>query len=298
MSKSRQHVPAKHLHRELLPDQSLALLQMLRLLTPDGRLNADSRRKLKQINHFANLLRPGLEALFADGGEPLLVDAGAGNAYLGFVLYELFFGSHGAGQVVGIELRGELVEQARERAAALGYERLSFVHGAVDPVGAELPARVDAVVALHACDTATDDALLLALRTRAPFVAVVPCCQTEVYGLLQGSAGRHVLGPLWRHGMHRREFGAHLTNVIRAHVLEMHGYQVTVTELVGWEHSLKNELILARRHQRADGQARRRLEALLASLPPLSMKLLNEAGPAALDAIAAAAPQPHSQTDG
>ena len=87
------------------------------------------------------------------------------------------------------------------------------------------------------------------------------------------------VGALWRHPIHRREFGANLTNVIRALVLESHGYQVTVTELIGWEHSLKNELILARKIQRGSGLARRQLNALLASLPPLAMHLLAEAGP-------------------
>jgi hypothetical protein len=94
------------------------------------------------------------------------------------------------------------------------------------------------------------------------------------------------LSPMWRAGMHRREFGAHLTNVIRALVLESHGYRVRVTELVGWEHSLKNELIVAVRHQRGNSLARRQLATLLAALPPLPMWLLQQTG---LDAASIAA---------
>ena len=89
-----------------------------------------------------------------------------------------------------------------------------------------------------------------------------------------GHATRGALAPLWRHGWHRREFAAHLTNVIRTLILESHGYKVRVTELAGWEHSLKNELIVATRHQRSNGLARRQLLTLLDALPPLPMMLL------------------------
>lgn len=291
---SRKTVPAKHVHRELLPEQSAALLQSLHLLTRDGQLNADARRKLKQINHLAQLLQPDLERLFADDKDPLLVDAGAGNGYLGFVLYELWCKRVAQGHVLGLEVRPDLVARARERAKTLGYTRMVYAERPVaelipvaDPgvAGQERPAvwegrPVDAVVALHACDTATDDAIELGIRAGAPLIAVVPCCQAEVARLLSGGTAMHGgVGALWRHPIHRRDFGANLTNVIRALVLEAHGYQVTVTELTGWEHSLKNELILARKIQRGSGLARRQLGALLDSLPPLPMRLLERLGP-------------------
>ncbi len=150
--------------------------------------------------------------------------------------------------------------------------------GAGEARFAEDPVR--AVLALHACDRATDEAIVLGIRQQAEVIAVVPCCQAEVASLLQSAPARGGLTSLWRHGIHRREVGAHLTNVIRALVLEAHGYKVRVTELVGWEHSLKNELILGVRHQRSNGAARRQLEALLAELPPLPMWLLEQVGPA------------------
>ena len=288
--KSRQTTPAARVHRELLPDQSTALLQQLHLLTRDGQLNADARRKLKQINHLANLLTPDLARLFADDRDPLIVDAGAGNGYLGFVLYELWCQLTGRGTVLNLEVRPDLVARARERAAELGYARMVYAQKAVaelvpagdldrPPVWADRP--VDAVVALHACDTATDDAIELGIRAGAPVIAVVPCCQAEIARLLAGTAVRAPAGALWRHPIHRREFGANLTNVIRAHVLEAFGYQVTVTELTGWEHSLKNELILARKVQRHNGLALRQLQQLLAGLPYLPMGLLQRLLPEA-----------------
>jgi hypothetical protein len=165
--------------------------------------------------------------------------------------------------VVAVESRPELSRAAAERARRLGYERLDFVTGAIEQVGAAVPARVNLVTALHACDTATDNALLLAIERNADHIAVVPCCQAEVARQLKDShAGE--LSTLYEHPIHRREFAAHLTNVVRALALEAHGYSVTVTELCGWEHSLKNELILARKVRGASPSARAKLDKLLA----------------------------------
>lgn len=269
----RQHVPARHVRRELLPAQSPALLQELHLLTRTGDLNADARRKLKQINHLCTLLAPLLESAFASPS-PVVVDAGAGNAYLGFVLYELWFRERG--ELVSVEVRPDLVQRGRERAERLGFARMQFAQQAVEDFQ---PPQVDVVVALHACDTATDDALALAIRRGAPSVAVVPCCQAELARQLSGAtAVRTPTGPLWRHPIHRREFGAQLTNVIRALVLEAHGYEVTVTELVGWEHSLKNELILGRKRQQRNPLAAEQLRRLLAEVPPVQQALLAAVG--------------------
>jgi hypothetical protein len=124
------------------------------------------------------------------------------------------------------------------------------------------------VAALHACDTATDDAIALAIRHNADYIAVVPCCQAEVARQLKipeaADPDNAPLHALFRHALHRREFGSHLTNVVRGLALQAHGYQVTVTELVGWEHSAKNELILARRVGRHDERAARELAEVCA----------------------------------
>jgi hypothetical protein len=262
----RRQVKRGEVVKELLPGQSPALLKELHLLTRDGDLNADSLRKLKQVNHLVRLLAPAVEDVLARFGDPVLVDCGAGKGYLGFVLYELFVGPAGKGTVWGIESRPELARGAEERARRLGYGRMRFL---ADPVeGALIPPRVNLVTALHACDTATDDALALAIRHQAEHVAVVPCCQAEVARQLRAAppaSARDVLAELHRHPWHQREFGSHLTNVVRALALEAAGYAVTVTELAGWEHSLKNELILGRKVRRGSGAARSRLEALLAA---------------------------------
>ena len=261
---SRRQVLGKAVRRELLPNQSPALLRELHLLTRDGNLNADALRKLKQVNHLVGLLQPALEDLFERFADPVIVDAGSGNAYLGFVLYELFFKDAGKGTLHCIESRPELSERARERAKKLGFDRIVFHTATLDK--APWPERVHLLVALHACDTATDDALLAALRGNCDHVAVVPCCQAEVAQQLKEHKAE-VTGPLatlFDHPMHRREFGSHLTNVIRALSLEAQGYAVTVTELTGWEHLLKNELILGKKVRAQSQDAKAKLDALLA----------------------------------
>jgi hypothetical protein len=261
--------------RELAPGQSPELLQALHILTRDGHLNADSLRKLKQVNHLARLLAPALDDVLSRFGDPVVVDCGAGKSYLGFVLYELFLGPAGKGTLHAIEARGELVEKARALAATLGFTRMRFEQAGID--AAAPPARVHLVTALHACDTATDDALALAIRHGADHVAVVPCCQAEVAGqLARAEAPAPLLAALFEHAWHRREFGSHLTNVVRALALEASGYSVTVTELAGWEHSLKNELILGKKVRAGDARARERLLALCgaAGVRPKLVRLL------------------------
>ena len=238
---------------ELWPGQSIALLKALHILTRDGAMNADSRRKLKQVLHLAQLIKPALDWAFAQEGQPVLADLGAGKSYLGFVLYDLFFAKQGKGLVYGVEARGDLVATARRIAAESSFERMHFLESTIS--AAQLPdMRADVVTALHACDAATDEAILFALRHDARFVALVPCCQAEVSAALESASGP--LRQLWRHPIQRREFGAHLTNVLRGLFLEAHGYKVRVTELTGLEHSLKNEFIFAERHQRANPQAK------------------------------------------
>lgn len=255
---------------DIRPGQSVELLKELHILTRDGRMNQDSRRKLKQVYHLYQFIEKLLLELPAAPGGPTLADHGAGKSYLGFILYDLFFKGRADGHIYGIETRGELVEKSRELAARLGFGRMTFLHlSAADAADANvLPERIDVVTALHACDTATDDAIAFGVRKQARFMVLVPCCQAEVASCLRQnkalSLARTPLAELWRHPLHTRELGSQLTNVLRCLYLEAMGYQVTVTELVGWEHSLKNELILARRTGQRKRSAAERLRAILA----------------------------------
>ena len=258
---------------ELRPGQSIELLKELHILTRDGKLNQDSRRKLKQVYHLYQFIEKLLleltdKAAGSEGGITL-ADHGAGKSYLGFIIHDLFFKARQTGHIYGIETRPELVQKSRELAARLGFERMSFLNLSVAASARsdELPERVDVVTALHACDTATDDAIAFGLQKHAQFMALVPCCQAEVARCLNEhkalSLSSTPLAELWRHPLHTRELGSQITNVLRCLYLEASGYQVTVTELVGWEHSMKNELIIARYNGQKKRSAAERLRAIL-----------------------------------
>ncbi|MFS2162776.1 class I SAM-dependent methyltransferase [Variovorax sp. Varisp62] len=255
----------------LRPGQSIELLKELHILTREGRLNQDSRRKLKQVYHLFQFIEQLLRELPEEGAGATLADHGAGKSYLGFIIYDLFFRPRqGSGHVYGIETRGELVERSRALAQRLGFERMSFLNLTVaeSAQASELPAQIDVVTALHACDTATDDAIAFGLAKKARCMVLVPCCQAEVAACLRETKAlalsRTPLAELWRHPLHTREIGSQLTNVLRCLYLEANGYSVTVTELVGWEHSMKNELILARYTGQRKASAATRLRELLA----------------------------------
>ena len=254
---------------EVRPGQSVELLKQLHILTRDGKLNQDSRRKLKQVYHLFQFIEKLLLDVPDTPQGPTLADHGAGKSYLGFIIYDLFFKALGKGTIYGIETRSELVESSRLLAERLGFDRMRFLNVSVaeSTQSAELPEQIDVVTALHACDTATDDAIAFGLQKKARYMVLVPCCQAELARALNQNKAlnlqRTPLAELWRHPLHTREMGSQLTNVLRCLYLESQGYSVTVTELVGWEHSMKNELILAKYTGQKKRSARERLEALL-----------------------------------
>ena len=244
--------------QEIRPGQSLELLKELHILTREGKLNQDSRRKLKQVYHLYGFIEKLLLELPSSSAGLTLADHGAGKSYLGFIIYDLFFNAANTarlGHIYGIETRSELVQKSRELAARLGFKGMSFLNLSVaeSAQSEDLPPQIDIVTALHACDTATDDAIAFGLQKRAKYMVLVPCCQAEVAAHLRNNRANKALAgsktplaELWRHPLHTRELGSQITNVLRCLYLEASGYQVTVTELVGWEHSMKNELILAK----------------------------------------------------
>lgn len=256
----------------LRPGQSIELLKELHILTRDGKLNQDSRRKLKQVFHLCQFIEPLLEEVLSQQDTLTLADHGAGKSYLGFILDDLFLKTRPGTHLYGIETRDELVTKSRDLAARLGFSNMSFLSATVaESITTEaLPERVDIVTALHACNTATDDAIRFALAKQARHIVLVPCCQAEVAAVLRKhkneSFGITPLSEIWRHPIHTREFGSHLTNVLRCLQLESNGYQVTVTELVGWEHSMKNELIIATQTDTPRRNARARLQQMLQEL--------------------------------
>lgn len=257
---------------EIKPQQSIELLKELHILTRDGKINQDTRRKLKQVYHLYQFIEPLMADVLEKKGSLSLADHGAGKSYLGFILYDLFLKDKADATVYGVETRQDLVDKSVELAARLGFKGMEFLNLTVEQsiTSDALPPQVDIITALHACNTATDDAIRFALAKDAQYIVLVPCCQAEVASVLRqkknATFGMTPLSELWRHPIHTREFGSQLTNVLRCLQLEARGYQVTVTELVGWEHSMKNELIIAKKIGKGKKAARERQESILREL--------------------------------
>lgn len=258
---------------EIDPRQSILLLKELHILTADGKMNQDSRRKLKQVYHLYQFIDPLLNEIISKQDSLTLVDHGSGKSYLGFILYDLFFKSLTKHyHLYSIDTRLDLINKADSLAKKLSFKHMSFlnltIYEAITTTA--IPAKIDVVTALHACDTATDDAIQFALNKQAKLIVLVPCCQAQIAKLLKQNKATNLqndaIWQLWKRPIHTREFGSHVTNVLRILQLESHGYEVTTTELVGWEHSMKNELIIAKYTGRSGARAMEQLRQLLAIL--------------------------------
>ncbi len=223
----------------LLPEGvPVPFLVELGVMTADGKVRAQRYDKFRQVNRFLELVEDVLPAL--PEGALRVVDFGSGKSYLTFALHHLLTAVHGRdAQIVGLDLKNDVVEHCEALARRLGADGLRFEVG--DIAGYSELAGVDLVVSLHACDTATDDALDRAVRAGAPVILAVPCCQHELLPQLANAS----LGPLLRHGLLRERFAADVTDAARAQLLGAAGYDVQVVEFIELEHTPKNVLLRA-----------------------------------------------------
>ena len=227
-------------------------------------------RKWKQINKFVEVMSHALESAGIGATAPLnIVDFGAGKGYLTFALHDWLrrqaAGAPRALDVVGVELRPDLVRLCNDAIAKCGLEGLRFEAG---DVSSFVPARLDVMIALHACDTATDHALHTGIRAGASIIMCSPCCHKQIRPQMQMPP---LLKPMLQHGIHLGQQAEMVTDGLRALLLEAHGYDAQVFEFVALEHTSKNKMILAvRRQGRQDTpQAIKRREDALAQIAEL-----------------------------
>jgi SAM-dependent methyltransferase len=219
-------------------------LHEMGVMTPQGQVHRQMMAKFRQINRFLELVRDALRELPAD--RPLrVIDFGCGKSYLTFALHHLLTHiEHRPARITGLDLKPDVIAHCQGVAQRLQCAGLDFQVGSIAHFTATEP--IDLVVSLHACDTATDDALVQALRWEARVILAVPCCQHELAPQLANPA----LDPLLRHGLARERLAALVTDALRALVLERQGYATQMVEFIDLEHTAKNVLLRGVRRPR------------------------------------------------
>lgn len=218
----------------------IPFLTHLGVMNSEGKVYAAKKDKFRQINRFLEMIEDILPRL--DSSQMLqIVDFGCGKAYLTFALYHFLTQvKQYRVRMTGLDLKSDVIRFCQELAQTLGYEKdLHFIHGDINAFDAA--PRVDLVVSLHACDTATDAALEKAIRWQAKVILCVPCCQHE----LMKQVEQESLSPLLRHGILKERFAALATDAARVQLLDVLGYQTQIMEFIDLEHTPKNLLIRA-----------------------------------------------------
>ncbi|ODT74757.1 MAG: hypothetical protein ABS76_36130 [Pelagibacterium sp. SCN 64-44] len=225
-------------------------LHALGITGKDGAVRNDAQDKFRQINKMVEIFAPLIQGLKAK--TPRIVDMGAGKGYLDFALYDYLSGKGAQAEIIGVELRDKLVADGNEIAKASGFSGLRFEAGSIldyDAGGA------NAVIALHACDTATDDAIYQGIKAGAELIAVAPCCHKQIRRQMEAGSADERLDFLLRHGTFREKQAEMVTDGLRALLLEASGYRTKVFEFVSDAHTPKNNLIVAQKGGAGSRQA-------------------------------------------
>ncbi len=234
------------------------LLKAIGIMSPDGKIRNNMIRKYDQIDHFIELVRPMLEE--DDSDTITVLDCGCGKSYLGFVLnYFIRDVLHRRCRITGVDIAPGVIDASRKTAEQLGYANMEFVCADLREYRANHPSMV---ISLHACDTATDMAMGLAVRSGAKNIACVPCCHHELLDQLRFPG----LEPITRHGVFAARFNDLFTDGLRVLKLESVGYKTSVVEYISPLDTPKNLLILARRISDGNPDAKREYDGLLRSL--------------------------------
>jgi len=226
--------------KDRLIDCNSPFLKALGVTGENGQVLPSMSNKWKQINVFLERFRGALDASRIPSDRPVqVVDFGAGKGYLTFAIYEYLRTTLGRETVVtGVELRDDLVRFCNTVAKSRGMAGLSFTVGNLDSY---VPGSIQVLIALHACDTATDQAIALGVRAGAEIIMCAPCCHKELRPQMVSPS---VLSPFLRHGIHMGQEAEMVTDSLRALWLEASGYESQVFEFVSLEHTSKNKMIL------------------------------------------------------
>ena len=273
---TRTDAPRGHDRRKrylLEEGRPVPFLVELGVMTAEGTVRRSRYGKFRQVNRFLELVDDVVPSLPSEG-TLRVVDFGCGKSYLTFAIHYLLTELRGRQvEIVGLDLKDDVIEACSSLAVRSGAQGLRFEQGEIGSFDAG--EKVDLVVSLHACDTATDEAIAQAIRWHADVILAVPCCQKEAYRQIES----HLLAPLLRHGLAKERLAALVTDTLRAQLLELQGYRTQLVEFVPLEHTAKNVLIRAVKGAPAGAETRRAYEELrdALGLEPALERLLSAA---------------------
>lgn len=223
--------------------EPIPFLVDLGVQTKEGKIVDKKYKKFRQINRFLEFIRdvlPNLKAAVTEGRPLRIIDFGCGKSYLTFAVYHYLTVMNGLDvEMTGLDLKKDVIRHCSLLAGKYGYENLHFSQGDIQSYEGE--ERVDMVITLHACDTATDYALGQAVCWGAKIILSVPCCQHELNRQIRNEK----MEPLLKYGILKERFSALLTDALRGNLLEQMGYDVQILEFIDLEHTPKNLLIRA-----------------------------------------------------
>jgi len=231
----QQHNREKHRYVQ----QQSPFLKHLGITDEKGQVIPSMARKWKQINKFIEIFSNAYEQIDASQQALNIVDFGSGKGYLTFALYDYLQAQNKTPLITGVELRSNLVEFCQQVADEVGFNHLDFFEGDVRSYS---PEKLDVMIALHACDIATDFAIHTGIRLNASMIMCAPCCHKELRPQLKSP---EVLQPMLQFGIHAGQQAEMLTDTLRALLLKAYGYETKVFEFVSLEHTSKNKMILA-----------------------------------------------------
>lgn len=221
--------------------QDKQYLQILGISSSKGAVYQHAQHKFKQINHYIELISPAIRNL--SSSKIRVADMGSGKGYLTFALYDYLVQEKFDAEVLGIESRKELVDFCNDTAKVCGFEQLRFQQGYISeyiPSG-----KLDILIALHACDTATDDAIYQGIKNDTSLIITAPCCHKQIRQEMSQGKASNVLSPILNHGILEERQAEMLTDAIRALILEYAGYRTKIMQFISDQHTPKNLMILA-----------------------------------------------------
>lgn len=232
-----------HQKKRLISADDNPYLQALGVVTIEGKVKKDKHDKFRQINKYIEIAGDVLAPLVANRHQPLkIADMGAGKGYLTFALYDyLTHVKTIPTELLAVEMRLDLVDKGNKLAQQIGYDALRFVQGYIGD--ADLP-DLDVLIALHACDTATDDAIIRGLQAGAQVMMLAPCCHKQVRKAMSVDKASPI-SDVTKHGILMERQAEMVTDAMRALILEAYGYQARVFDFIATDHTPKNVMIVA-----------------------------------------------------